>query len=377
VEPTVDDLLKGMRAEGQLHSQSGFQLSPEKALQKVAELGLPFALKVIQAAVEVGARRVDITLQRDQLRFTFPGREEWDMSHIERAFYLRENPRNLAYDHLVRALWALHTDFAFELSDRQKLCWKKGEMKLQSESLSDDDTTLIVHTGGTTLSFLSYFKSARVIAAVSKVVSDRAFAAPIPIRLDGRRINSLHNSPSHGEHVRGQTMLAVFLQDCPRPNLKLPWREETYSDISRQIGVENTKNIGCCALLTVRSKYWMRGQSVHWRGSAPGSVWHWVQSGVIIQTDRLPARKGGLSWAVLLSADGLGTDLTSFGLNLTPGLKERQDAVMASFLRNLRSYRPRYYYFISTTDHTGTAWEQKVTAEVRSQIKEWKKEYDS
>ena len=104
------------------------------------------------------------------------------------------------------------------------------------------------------VSFLRYFRTARLNAGVAKVLQDWAFAAPIPVKVDGRKINTLHACPTNREGSKKQVLVAVFLQSA-EPKLSLPWKEEEWSPISRQIAVEDAHHIGCCVLLTVGSKY--------------------------------------------------------------------------------------------------------------------------
>ena len=77
-----------------------------------------------------------------------------------------------------------------------------------------------------------------------------------------------------------------------------------------------------------------------------------------------------LSWAVLLSADGLETDLTSFSLQETPELDVRKKAVMLSLLDNLKSYR-----FRASELFGGEMLERNVTKQVKAQGKQWNSEF--
>ena len=153
------------------------------------------------------------------------------------------------------------------------------------------------------VSFLRYFRTARLNAGVAKVLQDWAFAAPIPVKVDGRKINTLHACPTNREGSKKQVLVAVFLQSA-EPKLSLPWKEEEWSPISRQIAVEDAHHIGCCVLLTVGSKYdASEMREFRWRRKPPGSLFYWVQSGVVIQSERLPSLGVGLSWAILRSAE--------------------------------------------------------------------------
>ena len=133
------------------------------------------------------------------------------------------------------------------------------------------------------VSFLRYFRTARLNAGVAKVLQDWAFAAPIPVKVDGRKINTLHACPTNREGSKKQVLVAVFLQ---------------------QVAVEGAHHIGCCVLLTVGSKYdASEMREFRWRRKPPGSLFYWVQSGVVIQSERLPSLGVGLSWAILRSAE--------------------------------------------------------------------------
>lgn len=373
----LEEFLSESEREGQFDSEGVFGISRQKALQKVASLGLPFpyawALKLVQAAVEAKARKFDIRLTTDRIEVEFPSKSEWDLAHLDQAFFLQESARDLAHDHLIRALWSLHKNFRFHLSyGRQSLRWNGKAMEFEEGAEACTTVRLTVETGGSMVSFLRYFKTARLNAGVSKVLQDWAFAAPISVRVDRRRINTLHACPTHREGSKKQVLAAVFLQSAD-PKLSLPWKEESWSPISRQIAVENVHHIGCCALLTIGSRYSASEmRDFRWRGSPPGSLFYWVQSGVIIQSERLPSLGVGLSWAVLLSADGLETDLTSFSLQETPELYARKKSVILSLLDNLKSYRLNSDELFQPG---GEMLERNVTKQVKAQGEQWNSEF--
>lgn len=371
----LEEFLSDSQRQGKLDSEGAFGISRQKALQKVASLGLPFpyawALKLVQAAVEAKARKFDARLTSARIEVELPSKTEWDLPHLDQAFFLQESARDLAHDHLTRALWSIHKDFRFQLSCRgRRLEWDGKRMVLQEQEDNSTILRLSVETGGSMVSFLRYFRTARLNAGVAKVLQDWAFAAPIPVKVDGRKINTLHACPTHREGSKKQVLVAVFLQSA-EPKLSLPWKEEEWSPISRQISVENIHHIGCCALLTVGSKYdASEMREFRWRRKPPGSLFYWVQSGVVIQSERLPSLGVGLSWAVLLSADGLETDLTSFSLQETPELDVRKKAVMLSLLDNLKSYR-----FRASELFGGEMLERNVTKQVKAQGKQWNSEF--
>ena len=66
-----EDFLSNSQQPGKLDSEGSFGISREKALQKVASLGLPFsyawALKFVQAAVEAKTRKVEVKLTKEQI----------------------------------------------------------------------------------------------------------------------------------------------------------------------------------------------------------------------------------------------------------------------------------------------------------------------
>ena len=213
----LDDFLSESQREGQLDSEGTFGISRQKALQKVASLGLPFpyawALKLVQAAVQAKARKFEVRLTTDRIEVEFPSKTEWDLSHLDQGFFLQESARDLAHDHLLRALWSVHQSFGFQLNyGGQTLVWNGKTMSLSGRCNDDTTLKLIVKTGGSMVSFLRYFRSARLNAGVSKVLQDWAFAAPIPVRVDGRKINTLHSCPTHREGSKKQVLVAIFLQ---------------------------------------------------------------------------------------------------------------------------------------------------------------------
>ena len=71
----LEEFLSDSQRQGKLDSEGAFGISRQKALQKVASLGLPFpyawALKLVQAAVEAKARKFDVRLTTDRIEVEF------------------------------------------------------------------------------------------------------------------------------------------------------------------------------------------------------------------------------------------------------------------------------------------------------------------
>lgn len=82
----LDEFLSESQREGKLDSEGAFDISRQKALQKVASLGLPFpyawALKLVQSAVEAKARKFEIRLTTDRIEVEFPSKTEWETPEL-------------------------------------------------------------------------------------------------------------------------------------------------------------------------------------------------------------------------------------------------------------------------------------------------------
>ena len=206
----LEKFLAGQSDDGQVDSEGEFTLAREQALKKLAEFQLPFdaawAVKVVQCAVAGGTEapiRVDLTV--NEARFYFVS-ESLELDSIREAFYDPDPQEDRALNHLVNALWVvgLREKWAFQLTvpgEVESLIWD-GE-RLQSVETATKHSC--VYLAVNLLSRESRFgwlkgavQSGRRNADLLTALCKWCYTCPVPLTVDGRRVDSLYHCPSHG-----------------------------------------------------------------------------------------------------------------------------------------------------------------------------------
>jgi hypothetical protein len=214
VEDEAQRHVEGLRQEGDFDSSGAFTLSSEKALQKLAAYQLPdrglWALKVVQAVVASGSTQpIRINQDRAEIIVRFEPESDWSLDRIEAK--LRDpapaepaDPGERSLHHLAIALWsvAIGEGRGFLLrTPNESLSWKNGQIIRQPTRLWFEKWRLTVpHSAQGTLTareLLTRLRAAfRPNLEVHQALVDRAFACPVPLTIDGLRIDGWHQRRS-------------------------------------------------------------------------------------------------------------------------------------------------------------------------------------
>lgn len=319
----LDEFLQDLVAEHESDGSGKFMLAPDKALQKIASYQRPFPevwlVKVVQAAVASESESIQIKLTRDETIITFQG-GEWGAEAFAESFHKPESTGEKALDHLLLGLWyvALGQDHPFRISFARadtELHWD-GDVFHRNPCERMGETCLSVPhlrvsqvANWMTRRRLSSSKCAELAMCLTK----RAYVCPVPIFLDGRRLDSLRNIPSEGElplHLD-----SGFITDgTPR------WQPPSESQ-----------------LVFISWDLWGH---IYWKPSViyEKGQWDvkpspceliWVQDGVVLMSTLLESySQHGVSLKIHLSAEGLKTDLSGFRLVKDSTLMERRKAAI-------------------------------------------------
>jgi hypothetical protein len=347
----LDKFLNDHHQVGRVVSrESSFTMAREEALRKISGFQLPFrgawAVKVIQSVVAEGAGvpiRVDLTSR--EARF-FLGLSSFTLDEFETAFHNPEPHPNRALRHLLSALWAagIREKWAFQLNlpgEEDCLIWN-GEMLRRVESrVRYSCAYLAVGHQFTEKGTLGWVKgmigSGSKNAEILTTLSSRCYVCPVPLTVDGRRLDSLQHCPSHGwaKHVFPLTMAygEGELQPVPippgtfeeipsphDPRQKMTFTVDHSGEGLTDAGkanlsaVEERASAPVPFLLSFFMEAVKRGKSISWDPYDADSMIYWVRDGVVVDEQPLISRKTHSAVACYLNAEGLSTDMTTFHL---------------------------------------------------------------
>jgi hypothetical protein len=348
----LESFLNELKSSGEIQGQGHFTLAREKALEKLAEFQLPFEGawigKVVQSAIAFG---VETPLAVGQTRrvtsVRFAGKPACAQADLEAAFFDPHPTGVRAIDHLTKALWAvgLKEKRSFEIAlagDSEALVWDGAKVHTVARVPVPETVLIVTHQSPQESSdwLFDPFAASRHNAEVATALRDYCYTSPLPITVDGRRIDGLHHCPEQGWSNRSFPLSLSFLHG-QLPELR--WPSGTFEAMeegagnhaladggglegaSRAVwrGLKEVKTSSVAVLVTahvypVTTPGGQKQSAGTWRLAEADSRCYWIQDGVVVQRERVNSRLGGVSAALFLSADDLENDLTSLHLRQSP-----------------------------------------------------------
>ena len=364
----LDRYLCSRQDEGQVVSQdSSFTLGRSEALRKISSFQLPFrgawAVKLIQCAVAEGSEvpiRVDLT--RKEARFYFV-LSSFTLEDFQEAFYNPEPHSNRALQHLVGALWAvgLREKWAFQLclpGQNACLMWNGETLSLVETKRRYDCAYLAVGHQFSDGGGLGWVK--RVVqsggknAEILTTLSRWCYTCPVPLTVDGRRLDSLQHCPTHGWAKNTFPLTIGFGEGSLKP-LTLP--PGTFEEIrsphdprsdflnTTDHSAEGLSAAGKAALSSLEARptaavpfivahfleQVKKGKNNYvWEPIFEDSTLYWVRDGVVVDEELLVERRFHTAVACFVDAEGLPADLTTFHLQDSPERRSRKEAAQQS-----------------------------------------------
>ena len=341
--------VENLANEGTWESEGRFTLDKDKAWDKLSTYQLPFeqawVLKLVQAAVLAACESLQVRLTGSESSFRFVGQSRWTEESVTRALFSADSAQDLALVPLAAAVRYLARSadklLALHYPDGTTQVWDGEAFHTETSPYPVEAFELTVFSARKSGRFWSLGASGLDdLAMIGKVLSNLAYPSPIPINLDGRLINGFSNDAQGGStsHTAPIALLPV------NPTLHLPefrflrdrdWRPEK-DELSARLDGELMAVYGeplvCGALACFTA-------NVHETVEAPSfssqpSYIKWVKDGVIIRAEKVEAR-GSIGLTLLISAEGLRTDLSGLNLSLSNLYEERKRRARARIREKL------------------------------------------
>lgn len=341
---SMEEYLQAELGEGTRESSGAFTLARAQALEKLAGFQMPgphtWVLKVVQASVASGCSALTVRQNSTESIFVFCDAPGWSVDQVEEAFCQPGTVRDRGLRHLRQALWnvgisGLRPFYVTGAGWPEALVWDGRSLSQRPTSPVTETTLVVSHRvwqKGRGFPILRSIEAAERNAEVLLELKQKAFVCPIPLRLDGLRLDALQLCPSHGLSSRSSLLRLAFPQG-PLPPLGIPpataggfVREgEMRADVDGiyQGPVEIPESAALMCLLSAHVMRLPDGKSHKWSTARQPSLLYWVLDGVVLNQANLSVPSRCCSLAVMASAEGLITDLSGFTLQINAEYRER------------------------------------------------------
>lgn len=352
----LNSYLSSYESDGVVMDGGGFTISHEKARRKMSQYSLPrthaWILKMIQAGVGFGCVGIGMTQTRNDSTIYFAFEKSRDLPTIPDLVNSILTADIQSTEPLGRLAVALRVivegaglsfllEIAYDENDRQAIYSGVyfGEMTEDKRTKERENWKV-----GLTLK-IHHLAHTDVDRNVLRVIPLRdhglpimleleryAYVSPVPIVVDGRRIDGILRSGA-----LSWTFTRRPLRMC---GLEIPGDDDPSFPIAQDMGNRIFKlsepleeNITKVLYSQVSEAYFLLAIEGRLNPnlvvkSGNKSYIHWVDNGVVTESERLPLTTSNLSLHVYVSADGCRTDLTGFHLTDSSLKRERKDRVL-------------------------------------------------
>lgn len=338
-----DSLQDRLLAEALPHSSGQFTIAREKALEKLALFRLPsesyWCLKIVQAAVAAGASEIKLRQTHSVNEFRLVGAAAWTLEQVEDEFYRVESSPQPGLEHLKQGLWSVSLNdmrpFTLTAPEwSESLAWDGLRLSRQPKTSCTCPVLTISHfpaldrPGLTLRAALAAAKNAEVVRELSL----HAFTCPIPLSVDGRRLDSLLLSPLHGFSPTSYPLQLGLLEgDLPPLRVppgtfggyQLPPKVDATMRKLFRVQTEVPTAPGLAVLVTGHLQRRVENRQASWHPLEEASVVYWVQDGVVVERTRLKGDFQCVSLGIFVSSEKLASDASGFTLQKSLEWKQR------------------------------------------------------
>lgn len=321
-------------AEGRRDSSGKFTLSREKALEKLSAYQLPrpsaWVLKIVQGVVASGAKNLVIKQTATDTEFFFTPANSWTLEAVAEACFDPTSSEDRGLDQLKRGLWSISLNdmhpFRIALPGfDQALIWTGQDLQQAACPPSAEVVLTVSHR-----TCFETAKASAMNAAVLCELTEHAYVCPIPLMVDGRRLDAFQACPSHGLSKTSYPVQLGFAGGSP-PYLPLPQgtfakyeHDEALPEL-RELLAEPVwrSQVSAAWLLTAHLGYVGQGKGRYWTAMPRLSLVYWVLDGVVLEQEFLDLPKSSMACALFLTAEGLELDVSGFSLVKNEARRQR------------------------------------------------------
>ena len=286
-------------------------------------------LRIVQAAVAGRSPRLRITLKGKSTRFEFLPAPGWTRELVEAEFLSARPSTDPALHALKQALWqvGLHHGRTFRLllpGERQALVWDGKQLHRQLLKTKPQSVHLTV--------------ADTEPAELQTELLEFAHASPIPIEVDGWRLDRLQNSPANGD-TQSSFPLSALLFSADVPVQPLPAGTRSAGRRCPTQAARLTSGLPVWGEPEGATLFALASLRVKPSGEA-GLFWNlevdarstnlcWILHGVIVQVERLPLPRRAVGLTLYASAEGLATDASGLSLRTLQAEHDRRRCAIA------------------------------------------------
>lgn len=308
--------LESHQEGGAYHSEGEFTVNQQKAWRKLGSFQFEhpeaWVLKLYQAAVAADCSYLEISQTETETRFSFHGWNDCSSQLTGEVLDQARGTRKREYIHLAVALRSLAQNdacrFRLRYPDGECLLWTGKAVEPQPGRIRSEPSLIVFHSP-------ERAEAARTRANICRNLSEFCHLGPTPIKLDSRELPGCSSDPVFGISRPGQVLLFATAPEAPdQPKLSFAPIYGTRGIRSGnfhlavqgpfcKVGGPLSGSAACLWNHQVVEAIFASPRAI----KANRSELIWLTDGVVVKRDRLEGESG---LAVVLSADGLDTDLS-------------------------------------------------------------------
>lgn len=332
---------------GRVDSEGNFTVAGDMAAKKLGQSALPsrmsWILKVVQAAVgEPRVKAIDVSVYSYFVDVSLEGDVFWTAESLHNLLDdIQARPPLPVVSLLmaVRDRFEEGNQFLFTFKGwREALYWSGEEVRVEVLEQPADHTLLSVQTGVPVGPYSSVAAlQARFNADLSQVLQDNCYLCPIPLTMDGKRVDNLFHVER--EEDRFGLVVAWGAEESHIGKMRLPVSigadhatglEQLPEELSGLYGAlrgsVSPARSGIVNAWFVRANFrcQTRVRDRAWNAVESPSHFLFVKDGVIVDSHPIILPRGHVSLSVVVDASGFIQDLTGFSLVKNDYLETRK-----------------------------------------------------
>ena len=373
----LENFLLDQYSLGNVDSEGHFTLAADSAVKKLGQSALPsevsWVLKAAQAAVRLqSVESMDIKLFCGFLDMEFQGAFDWDLPRLHSLVDdLEARPSLWELDLLaaIRDRLVEEYQFVMTVSERVEiLLWTGEELRIESLDEPASRTAFSVQTGKPSYS-LSPGMSLQMLEnmRLGQGISDHLFFCPIPVTLDGRRIDTIHRLEAEenrygilvnwGFHEGKLKDLALpqfpSLDEQPDPDQELP---AALAALESSTSFSAPSKVSEAWLLRANYSVERSDRTSIWRQGKSKCLFLFVRAGVVVDSHEIDIPALHVTLTIVVNCERHLHDISGFRLIENEVLKARKERALKDVLRVL----PQRLNIESTPKHKHTGWLETV-----------------